>query len=62
MKLTHFLLKILALCFAVAAVVCTVMAYWDRINDFFGFVKDALEERGCCRRSSEYDDYAEWDE
>jgi len=61
MKLARFVLKIVALSLAVAAAVCAVIAYWDKISDFFGGVRDKLEEKGYCR-PSEYEDYADWDE
>ncbi|NCB62087.1 MAG: hypothetical protein EOM52_00485 [Clostridia bacterium] len=61
MKIARFVLKIIALSLAVAAMVCAIIAYWDKIADVFGCVKDKLEEKGCCR-PAEYDDYADWDE
>jgi len=62
MKIARFLLKILALCFAAAAVACAIIAYWDKIADFFGCVKDKLEDKVLCCHPAEYDDYADWDE
>jgi hypothetical protein len=61
MKIARFVLKIIALFLAVAAATCASICYWDKITDFFGDVRDKLEEKGC-RRPSEYDDYADWDE
>lgn len=62
MKIARFVLKILALSFAVAATACAIIAYWDKIADCLGCVKGKLEEKRCCHRPSEYDDYADWDE
>lgn len=64
MKVARFVLKIVAMATAVAAAVCCVIAYWDKISEFFGCAKEKLAEKkacGCCH-SSEYDDYADWDE
>jgi hypothetical protein len=62
MKTTRFVLKIIAYSLAMAAFVCAVIAYWDKIAVFFGGVKDKVAEKRCFCRSSEYDDYADWDE
>ncbi len=59
MKATQFILKIVALCLAVAAVTCAVIAHWDKISDCFCGIKDTLEEKRS--RPAEYDDYADWD-
>ncbi|MPM45615.1 hypothetical protein SDC9_92303 [bioreactor metagenome] len=62
MKIARFVLKIVALSLGVAALVCAVIAYWDKISDCADSVKNRLVEKRCCRRPSEYDDYADWDE
>ncbi|MDD5937916.1 MAG: hypothetical protein PUC36_02735 [Clostridiales bacterium] len=60
MKIARFVLKIVGACLAVAAAVCCVIAYWDKITEAFRTVGSRL---GCkCCRPSEYDDYADWDE
>jgi len=42
----------------VAAAVCAVVAYWDRIVDAFYTVADKIEEKKAeCHFASEYDDY-----
>ncbi len=61
MRIARFVLKIIALTLAVAAAACAIIAYWDKISDFFCCVRNKLAEKGCCR-PSEYDDYADWDE
>jgi hypothetical protein len=62
MKAARFVLKIVALALAAAALACAIIAYWDRIADFFGGIQDKLEENRHFCRHSEYDDYADWDE
>lgn len=64
MKVARFVLKIAAAALAAAAAACCVVAYWDKIAEFFGCAKERLEEqRACCHcHPSEYDDYADWDD
>ena len=63
MKIARFVLKIVALALAVAAAACCIVAFWDKIADAFTCARDHIsEKRACCRRPSEYDDYADWDE
>ncbi len=57
MKVARFVLKIVSLCLATAALACCVIAYWDKITEAARFIGGKL---GCCH--SEYDDYADWDE
>ena len=57
MKVARFVLKIVSLCLAAAALACCVIAYWDKIVEAVRFVGGKL---GCC--PTEYDDYADWDE
>ena len=57
MKVARFVLKIVSLCLAVAALVCCVIAYWDKITEAVQFVGSKLS-----RRNAESDDYADWDE
>ena len=57
MKVARFVLKIVSLCLAVAALVCCIIAYWDKVTEAVQFVSSKLS-----RRSAEYDDYADdWD-
>lgn len=56
MKLARFVLKIVALSLAVAAVVCAVVAYWDKLADLCGCAKGKIQRTAC---ASEYDDYEE---
>ena len=57
MKVARFVLKIVSLCLAIAALACCVIAYWDKITAAVQFVGGKLN-----RRSAEADDYADWDE
>ncbi|MDE6589505.1 MAG: hypothetical protein K2K53_03990 [Oscillospiraceae bacterium] len=62
MKAARCVLKIVALVLVVAAAVCTVVAFWDRIMDLFYTIADKLEEKKAdCRFASEYDDYDDLD-
>lgn len=60
MKTARFILKIVAVVMAAAAVACAVVAYWDKIADMFYSIADKLEEKkaNICF-ASEYDDYDE---
>ena len=58
MKAARCMLKIVAVLMVVAAAVCAVAAYWDKIMDVFYTIADKIEEkRADCRFASEYDDY-----
>ena len=60
MKTACFVLKITALVLSVAAVVCAVVAYWDKIVDLFYGIADKMEEKkaDCCI-PSEFEDFEE---
>ena len=45
MKTACFVLKITALALTAAAVVCAVVAYWDKIMDLFYGIADKMEEK-----------------
>lgn len=62
MKIARFVLKIVALSLTVAAGVCCIIAYWDKIASFFRGAAEKLPRGGCCCCHSEYDDYADWDD
>lgn len=61
MKVARFVLKIVAVSLAAAAAVCCVIAYWDRIAEFFRGLGQRMNMKCCCG-PSEYDDYADWEE
>ncbi len=63
MKVARLVLKIVGWSLAVAAAACCIVAYWDKITEGLTCVKDKFAEKGaCCCHSSEFDDYADWDE
>lgn len=62
MKVARFVLKLVAALMVVAAAVCAVVAYWDKIVDAFYAVADKIEEKKAeCRFASEYDDFEDCD-
>ena len=62
MKVARFVLKIVAASLAAAALTCCVVAYWDKIMNFFRSLTGKVKAAGCpCSYPSEYDDYADWD-
>jgi hypothetical protein len=63
MKIARFVLKIVALSLSVVAAACCIVAYWDKITALAGGLSEKVaEKKAAFRRSSEYDDYADWDE
>lgn len=56
MKVARFVLKIVALSLALAAAICAVIAYWDKLSELCGCAKNKLVSAA---NSSEYDDYEE---
>lgn len=63
MKIARFVLKVVAAALALAAMVCCVIAFWDKIMENLGCAREKLATaRGRCRCGSEYEDYADWDE
>ncbi len=63
MKVARLVLKIVALSLTLAAAVCALIAYWDKIIDTLFRIKDKLGEKraNCPFCASEYDDYEDWD-
>lgn len=62
-KFLGFLLKLAAALMVMSAVVFAVVAYWDKITEFFAWVRTkVMEKKACCCHSSEFDDYADWEE
>lgn len=60
MKVARFVLQIIALSLAAAALVCAVIAYWDKLWEAGQCVGEKLrEKKASLCRSSEYDDYVE---
>ncbi len=60
MKVARFVLKISAAALAAAAMVCCVIAFWDKIEEACGCAKEKLSKSGCCRRK-ESDDFVDWE-
>ena len=56
MKVARFVLNIVALSLALAAGVCAVIAYWDKLIELGTCAGEKLKKSS---RSSEYDDYVE---
>ena len=56
MKVARFVLKIVALSLGAAAVICAIIAYWDRLAELGDCAKGKLQRTAC---ASEYDDYEE---
>ena len=56
MKTARFVLKIVALSLAAAAVVCAVIAYWDGLTEVCASVHGKL------RRSAHIDEYDDYEE
>lgn len=59
MKVTRCMMKIVAVTMMVAAAVCAVVTFWDKILDLFYAIADKVEERkaNCLVDSSEYEDF-----
>lgn len=57
MKTARFILKIIALSFTIAAVVCAVVAYWDKLSSVGVQAKSKIQNKAVY--NSEYDDYEE---
>ena len=61
MKTARFVLKCVALGLTVAAVVCAIVAYWDKLMDLFYAAAEKLEEKRAARITvdDEFDHYAD---
>lgn len=57
MKIARFVLKVVAMSLGAAAVICAIIAYWDKLADLGASAKCKLRENSF--HSSEYDDYVE---
>ena len=56
MKVARFVLKIVALSLTAAAAVCALIAYWDKLGEVCGDVKQKIQQKAS---ASEYEDYEE---
>lgn len=57
MKTARLVLKIVALSLTLAAVVCALVAYWDKLMELTVFAHKKIKEKTTV--NSEYDDYEE---
>ena len=61
-KTADFVLKIVAVTMAVAALVCAIIAFWDQIVDLVDTVIDKVEEKRADRCFVETDEYGDFDD
>lgn len=59
MKVARFVLKIIAMSLAAAALVCAIIAYWDKLAELGRGICGKVREKKSCICPSEYDDYVE---
>jgi len=59
MKVARFVLKVVALSLTAAAIICAVIAYWDKLVDLGLALRGKLQETKEVIYKSEYDDYVE---
>ena len=52
-------MKVVALSLTAAAVICAIIAYWDKIADVTLALCGKVKEKKACICKSEYDDYVE---
>ena len=52
MKVARFVLKIVAISLAAAALVCAAVAYWDKLAEACGCAKGKLKRSACYSRPS----------
>ena len=59
MKVARFVLKIVALSLTTAAIICAIIAYWDKIVDVTLALCGKVKEKKACFCKAECEDYAE---
>ena len=59
MKIARFVLKVVALSLTAAAIICAVIAYWDKLTELAEALCGKMKEKKACICKSEYDDYVE---
>ncbi len=65
MKVARFVLKVVALSLVVAATVCAVIAYWDKLAECVDAVSKKIRSRRQYAEGyfiDDEDDYTDWDE
>lgn len=60
MKTARCVLKIVAVVLALAAAVCCVITFWDKIESAFFCLRDKVRKLDCCC-DDECSDYVDWD-
>ena len=60
MKAARLVLKIVAGALALAAAVCCVIAFWDKIEEAFYCLRDKVRKIECSC-DGECDDFVDWD-
>lgn len=60
MKIARFVLKLVALSLSIAAVVCAIVAYWDKLAELAVAAQEKLRSRKAAEAElAEYDDFVE---
>lgn len=59
MKVARFVLKVVALSLTAAAIICAVIAYWDKLVELGQTLCGKLQKTKEVIYKSEYDDYVE---
>lgn len=62
MKAARFVLTLVAMALTIAAAVCAVVVYWDKVMEFVNYAKEKLatvKAPAACAECSEYDDFVE---
>ena len=60
MKVARFVLKLVALSLSIAAVVCAIVAYWDKLTELAVAAQEKLRSRKATEAElAEYDDFVE---
>ena len=59
MKVARFVLKIIAMSLTLAALVCAVIAYWDKLVELAQALCARIHGKRTYATPSEYDDYVE---
>lgn len=65
MKFVRSFLQVLLILSVVATATLSVIAYWEKIVQMFDYIRNKIDEKRtgyCFCDTSEYDDYADWDE
>lgn len=61
MKAARFVMKCVAVGLVVGAAVCAVIAYWDKITEWFYNLADRMEEKRAACHIEDFEDYDDWE-